>query len=90
MLIATITTGNIDTSNCFGMSCCQTKIPQYLKSYSMNLSMERQKGGDGVCGSAYLLDKNSHQSARDGTSYTMNANNSEIKGNPYLIDGYGT
>ncbi|GKC98121.1 wall-associated kinase family protein [Tanacetum coccineum] len=71
----TITTGNIDTSNCFGMSCCQTKIPQYLKSYSMNLTgMERQKGGDGVCGSAYLLDTNSHQSARDGTSYTMNAN----------------
>ncbi|GJY75603.1 wall-associated kinase family protein [Tanacetum coccineum] len=123
------TTGIIDTSNCFGISCCQTKISQYLESYSMNLtSIERQKDGDDVCGSAYLLDKNSHQSARDGTSYiptslewflsdhdreqvscssdwekgVMDLGNgtmmdswscyggSGIKGNPYLIDGYGT
>ncbi|GKC51940.1 wall-associated kinase family protein [Tanacetum coccineum] len=125
------TTGIIDTSNCFGISCCQTKISQYLESYSMNLtSIERQKGGDDVCGSAYLLDKRnhlSHQSARDGTSYiptslqwflsdhdrekvscssdwekrVMDLGNgtmmdswscyggSGIKGNPYLIDGYG-
>ncbi|PWA55323.1 wall-associated receptor kinase [Artemisia annua] len=74
----TTTTGIIDTSNCFGINCCQTKIPQYLKSYSMKLTrLERQMSGDGACGSAYLLDKESDpegshllsQSTRDGTSY---------------------
>nr|GEZ30812.1 protein kinase-like domain-containing protein [Tanacetum cinerariifolium] len=66
----TTTTRIIDTSNCFGISCCQTDIPQYLKSYNMNLrGLEREMGGDRACGSTYLLDKNSHQSARDGYSY---------------------
>ncbi|GKE14192.1 wall-associated kinase family protein [Tanacetum coccineum] len=55
-----------DTNNCLGINCCQRKIPQYLESYSMNLT---GMGGDGACGSGYLLDKNSHPSARDGTSY---------------------
>nr|GEX46890.1 wall-associated receptor kinase [Tanacetum cinerariifolium] len=126
----TTTTGILDTSNCLGINCCQRKIPQYLGSYSVNLTgMERQMGGDGICGSAYLLDTNSHRSARDGTSYiptslewilsyhdreqascsgewgqrvTDLANgtlvnswycysyeSSRIRGNPYLIDGYG-
>ncbi|PWA47026.1 wall-associated kinase family protein [Artemisia annua] len=66
----TTTSGIIDTSNCFGISCCVTDIPQYLESYSMNLTgMESQMGGDGACGSAYLLDNSytegsnlSHQS----------------------------
>ncbi|PWA72121.1 wall-associated kinase family protein [Artemisia annua] len=53
--------GIIGTSTCFGINCCQSKIPQYLESYSMNLTgMEKQMGGDGVCGSAYLLNTNSY------------------------------
>ncbi|PWA86085.1 wall-associated receptor kinase [Artemisia annua] len=57
----TTTTGIIDTSNCIGINCCQTKIPLHLESYSMNLTgMERQMGGDGACGSVYLLDKDSY------------------------------
>ncbi|KAI3747321.1 hypothetical protein L6452_09775 [Arctium lappa] len=48
-------------SNCVGINCCQTTIPYNLKSYSMNLTgLERQLGGDAVCGSAFLMDENSH------------------------------
>ncbi|KVI08457.1 Wall-associated receptor kinase galacturonan-binding domain-containing protein, partial [Cynara cardunculus var. scolymus] len=47
-------------SNCVGINCCQTTIPYNLKSYSMNLtSLERQVGGDAVCGWALLMDENS-------------------------------
>ncbi|KAI3747320.1 hypothetical protein L6452_09774 [Arctium lappa] len=51
----------IISSSCLGINCCQATIPYNLKSYSMNLtSLERQLGGDGVCGSALLVKENSH------------------------------
>ncbi|CAH1436755.1 unnamed protein product [Lactuca virosa] len=47
-----------DVNNCFGIGCCQTIIPYDLKSFSLDLTdMETQKG---VCGFAYLVDKNSY------------------------------
>ncbi|KAI3747322.1 hypothetical protein L6452_09776 [Arctium lappa] len=50
------------SSNCVGINCCQTTIPYNLKSYSINVtSLERQvDGDDSVCGSAFLVDENSH------------------------------
>ncbi|PWA63045.1 wall-associated kinase family protein [Artemisia annua] len=52
----TNTTVIIDTNKCFGINCCQTTIPRYLKSYRMNLmGLESQLGGDGGCGSAFLV-----------------------------------
>ncbi|PWA38883.1 wall-associated kinase family protein [Artemisia annua] len=46
----------IDTNRCYGTNCCQTTIPRYLKSYRMNLTgLESQLGGDGDCGSAFLV-----------------------------------
>ncbi|KAK9062317.1 hypothetical protein SSX86_019503 [Deinandra increscens subsp. villosa] len=45
-----------DTTNCFGKSCCQTTIPHYLNSYSLNL--ERSGDPNGSCGPAFLVDDN--------------------------------
>ncbi|GJY75601.1 wall-associated receptor kinase [Tanacetum coccineum] len=54
----TNTTVIIDTNKCFGISCCQIRIPRYLKSYRMNLTgLESQLGRDGGCGSAFFVDK---------------------------------
>ncbi|KAJ9541459.1 hypothetical protein OSB04_027965 [Centaurea solstitialis] len=48
-------------NNCVGINCCQATVPYNLKSYIMNLTgLERQPGGDAVCGSAFLMDENSH------------------------------
>ncbi|KAJ0693936.1 putative protein kinase RLK-Pelle-WAK family [Helianthus annuus] len=47
-----------DRNNCFGISCCQTTIPHYLKSYNINIT--RQAGDDRACGSAFLMDENSY------------------------------
>ncbi|KAM0005076.1 putative wall-associated receptor kinase, galacturonan-binding domain-containing protein [Helianthus debilis subsp. tardiflorus] len=43
--------------HCFGFSCCQATIPHHLKSYSTNVT---GLGGDGVCGSAFLVDQDSY------------------------------
>ncbi|KAL8246555.1 hypothetical protein R6Q59_007771 [Mikania micrantha] len=52
---------SIDRKNCFGMDdCCETTVPFYFKSYSINIlngSLEEKGGG---CGSGFLV---------DGTSY---------------------
>ncbi|PWA67653.1 wall-associated kinase family protein [Artemisia annua] len=54
----TTTTVIIDTNKCNGINCCQTTIPDYLKSFRMNLTgSESQLGGDGGCGSAFLFDQ---------------------------------
>ncbi|PWA50469.1 protein kinase-like domain-containing protein [Artemisia annua] len=53
-----------DTNNkCIvGISCCQTTIPHYLKSYRMNLTgLASQMGGDRACGSAFLTDKDLYE-----------------------------
>ncbi|PWA43372.1 wall-associated kinase family protein [Artemisia annua] len=74
----TTTTVIIDTNKCFGINCCQTTIPRYLKSYRMNLTgLESQLAEDGGCGSAFLVDKNLYDngsisrqsSAGEGSSY---------------------
>nr|GEW25058.1 wall-associated kinase family protein [Tanacetum cinerariifolium] len=54
------TTNVIDRNKCFGISCCEATIPHYLKSYSMNLTGLESLGGDGPCGFAHLVDKNSY------------------------------
>ncbi|PWA64708.1 wall-associated receptor kinase, galacturonan-binding domain-containing protein [Artemisia annua] len=42
------TTVIINAKNCFGINCCQTTIPHYLKSYRMSLTaLENHIGGDG-------------------------------------------
>ncbi|KAL8193893.1 hypothetical protein R6Q57_026135 [Mikania cordata] len=59
-----------DKNNCLGITCCQTAIPYYLKSYTMNLTLLERHGGDGGCGSAFLVDKNSSDDpfvVRDGS-----------------------
>ncbi|GJV47026.1 wall-associated kinase family protein [Tanacetum coccineum] len=49
-----------DKNNSLGFSCCQTAIPRYLKSYSVNLRGLERHGRDGSCGSAFLVDQVSH------------------------------
>ncbi|KAJ9541349.1 hypothetical protein OSB04_027855 [Centaurea solstitialis] len=42
-----------ERNSCLGINCCQTQVPQYLKSYSLNVK--------GSCsGSAFLVDENSY------------------------------
>ncbi|KAK1410815.1 hypothetical protein QVD17_37355 [Tagetes erecta] len=48
---------SIDINSCVGINCCQATIPHYLKSY--NVTFERA-GGDGRCGSAFLVDENAY------------------------------
>ncbi|KAK1411217.1 hypothetical protein QVD17_37763 [Tagetes erecta] len=49
-------------NNCFGIGCCQTTIPHYLKSYSINVT--RLEEGDEGCGSAFLVDEASYDEGR--------------------------
>ncbi|GJR32441.1 wall-associated receptor kinase-like protein 8 [Tanacetum coccineum] len=64
----TTTSVIIDTNKCFGISCCQTTIPRYLKSYRMNLKgLESQSGRDGGCGSAFLV----HQDLYDDGRFSL-------------------
>ncbi|KAJ0468341.1 putative protein kinase RLK-Pelle-WAK family [Helianthus annuus] len=42
---------------CFGFSCCQTTVPHFLKSYSINIA---GVGRDGGCAYAFLLDEDSY------------------------------
>ncbi|KAJ0467911.1 putative protein kinase RLK-Pelle-WAK family [Helianthus annuus] len=54
-----------DRNNCFGNSCCQTAIPHYLKSYSINLTGLGEE--DGACGSAFLVEvKTSYHEPDEG------------------------
>ncbi|KAF5765436.1 hypothetical protein HanRHA438_Chr15g0716111 [Helianthus annuus] len=60
----------IDRNNYFGSDCCRTKIPYFLKSYTINIS--RQDGDDRGCGSAFLVDEYSYVEGRfseDNNSY---------------------
>ncbi|PWA35849.1 wall-associated kinase family protein [Artemisia annua] len=62
---ATCSSDALRVSNkCFGTSCCQTTIPGYLKLFSMNVTSLVSQDGDRACGSAYLVDKNSHAKGR--------------------------
>ncbi|KAJ0832126.1 putative wall-associated receptor kinase [Helianthus annuus] len=53
-------------NSCFGIGCCQSIIPHYLKSYTINIS-RRQDGDDRGCGSAFLVDEYSY--VEDNNSY---------------------
>ncbi|KAM0038685.1 putative protein kinase RLK-Pelle-WAK family [Helianthus debilis subsp. tardiflorus] len=44
-------------NDCFGISCCQTTVPHFIKSYSINLT---GLGKDGGCGYAFLVDVDSY------------------------------
>ncbi|KAD7478303.1 hypothetical protein E3N88_01439 [Mikania micrantha] len=63
---------NID--KCFGMGdCCETTIPYYFNSYSINLSLngslEEEGGG---CGSGFLVDETSYnQGSWNTTSFNI-------------------
>ncbi|CAH1433429.1 unnamed protein product [Lactuca virosa] len=52
--------------DCYGVNCCQTTIPYYLKTYTIDTtSLKRQdSGGTGVCGSAFLVDRFSYPAGR--------------------------
>nr|XP_043633316.1 wall-associated receptor kinase-like 22 [Erigeron canadensis] len=63
-----------DKSNCLGVSCCQTTIPYYLRSYNMNLTLLDGKGGVGSCGSAFLVDKNSYDQRRFSDPFFVSVN----------------
>ncbi|PWA49619.1 wall-associated kinase family protein [Artemisia annua] len=62
---ATNTAVTSNTNNtCFGINCCETTIPHYLNSYSVNLTGLERLHGDRACGSAFLVDKNSYDEVR--------------------------
>ncbi|KAJ9541270.1 LOW QUALITY PROTEIN: hypothetical protein OSB04_027776 [Centaurea solstitialis] len=49
-----------DINKCFGDGCCQTTIPHYLESFTLNLTcLESAAGGYEVCRSAFLMNDNS-------------------------------
>nr|XP_043615796.1 uncharacterized protein LOC122587696 [Erigeron canadensis] len=45
------------TNNCYGINCCQTTLPYYLETYSVNNSGLQRQSADGACGSAFLVDE---------------------------------
>ncbi|KAI3747334.1 hypothetical protein L6452_09788 [Arctium lappa] len=49
-----------ERNNCFGIYCCQSTISNDLQSYSINLTGLERQGGEGACGSAFLVDKRSY------------------------------
>ncbi|KAJ9541305.1 hypothetical protein OSB04_027811 [Centaurea solstitialis] len=50
-----------ESKSCFGISCCQTTIPNPLQAYSLNLTgLERESGVEACGSSAFLVDKNSY------------------------------
>ncbi|GKA31025.1 wall-associated kinase family protein [Tanacetum coccineum] len=60
----TTTTAMDRNSKCLGINCCETTIPHYLNSYSVNLTGLERLDGDRACGSAFLVDKNSYDEVR--------------------------
>ncbi|GJY78220.1 wall-associated kinase family protein [Tanacetum coccineum] len=59
------TTSVMDRNNkCLGINCCETSIPHYLNSYSVNLTGLERLDGDRACGSAFLVDKNSYDEVK--------------------------
>ncbi|PWA44632.1 wall-associated receptor kinase [Artemisia annua] len=61
----TSTAVTINTNNTrFGINCCETTIPHYLNSYSVNLTGLERLNGDRACGSAFLVDKNLYDEVR--------------------------
>ncbi|KAJ0659726.1 putative wall-associated receptor kinase, galacturonan-binding domain-containing protein [Helianthus annuus] len=66
-----------DSNNCFGIGCCQTTIPHYLKSYNINITgLEEEDGG--CTGSAFLVDDTSYDEGRFSDSFIGRNNNSLV------------
>ncbi|KAI3781137.1 hypothetical protein L2E82_11138 [Cichorium intybus] len=43
-------------NNCYGINCCQTTLPYYLKTYNIDTTGLQSQSPGGVCGSAFLVD----------------------------------
>ncbi|KAL7613049.1 hypothetical protein Lser_V15G06663 [Lactuca serriola] len=61
----------IDRNKCFGVGCCQTTIPHTLTSFTLNLRGLKRHAGNGSCGSAFLVDKNSYMEGRFSGESTL-------------------
>ncbi|KAD7478313.1 hypothetical protein E3N88_01449 [Mikania micrantha] len=64
-----------DRKKCFGMGdCCETEIPHYLKSYSINLigALEEEDGG---CWSAFLVDETTYDQGNWFSDHTFTFKN---------------
>ncbi|KAK1410845.1 hypothetical protein QVD17_37386 [Tagetes erecta] len=48
-----------DKNKCYGIRCCRSAVPRYLKSYTINITRLGEKNGG--CGSAFLMDKASYE-----------------------------
>ncbi|KAM0038684.1 putative protein kinase RLK-Pelle-WAK family [Helianthus debilis subsp. tardiflorus] len=60
-----------DRNNCYGIGCCETTIPKFLKSYSIQLTGLEGQGANGGCGSAFLVDATSYDPVSlKNTSFT--------------------
>ncbi|KAK1411500.1 hypothetical protein QVD17_38049 [Tagetes erecta] len=66
-----------DRNNCFENGCCQTAIPSYLKSYTINLGLERQRE-DGGCDVAFLVNESLYDQGRVTNSLNVMGNASFI------------
>ncbi|KAJ0703105.1 putative protein kinase RLK-Pelle-WAK family [Helianthus annuus] len=65
-----------DKNNCFGIGCCQTTIPHYLKSYNINITALEEE--DGGCGSAFLVDETSYDKGRFSDTFIGRRNTSLV------------
>ncbi|KAI3747313.1 hypothetical protein L6452_09767 [Arctium lappa] len=65
-----------ESNNCFGINCCETTIPHYVKSYKMNFMGLGRQGGEGACGYAFLVDKNSYVEGSFSGQYIATDNGS--------------
>ncbi|KAI3747311.1 hypothetical protein L6452_09765 [Arctium lappa] len=65
-----------ESNNCFGINCCETTIPHYVKSYKMNFTGLGRQGGEGACGYAFLVDKNSYVEGSFSGQYIATDNGS--------------
>lgn len=52
-----------ERNNCYGINCCQTTIPYYLETFSVNSSGLQSSNGSG-CGSAFLVDERLYSAGR--------------------------
>ncbi|KAL8246541.1 hypothetical protein R6Q59_007757, partial [Mikania micrantha] len=61
-----------DIKKCFGMGdCCETTIPYYFNSYSINILNGSLEEEDGGCGSGFLVDETSYL---QGTWFSVSRN----------------
>ncbi|XP_023737173.1 wall-associated receptor kinase-like 8 [Lactuca sativa] len=54
----------IEKNNCFGIGCCQTMIPDYLQSFTYDVTGLKRQTGNKSCGSAFMVDMKSFLEGR--------------------------